>query len=617
MPSGYTLIGASSATVTVSNGRANPSSVTFRYQPYQPTATPVVGVTIPVNYIDASNRVIYSTSVSLTSSQLVYANTSLVPGYSLTSASSVYVTVRNGTASPASVTFRVAPTATPTPAITQISLQVRYMYGSRLVGSQTVYLRTGTSSYVYADQSVYGSSYVLNGSSSVRVTVSASGVASPSVVTFNVTPRVTPSPTPTSVPVFPVSVPVRYLYGTRLVASQNVSIQNGTTTYVYADASVYGSQYELTSASSVRVTVSVAGVASPATVTFYLTPKATPTPSPTAVPIHEVPVTVRYMSGSSLIASYQEICPTNATTTVYADPSVYEGKYILQGDSFVNVTVDARGVASPAFVSFYLTEIPPEPVTPAPSFAVAVPVEYRYGNELIYNSVVMLDSGTQTMVQADPSVLPQGYVFDGSDRVTVTVSADGIASPSPIIYNVRPDAAPVTPEPAPTAVPTTMPPTGDINQELPAFQTGKFPYDHDVYLGPGTNYHHPNKSRYTSGVARIYGTDGEWLLMGYELSNGNYRIGYIHNYTLPSSIDPGTVPAISYAWIPTTVIDETVVTDDPVINSKVLEKIPSGTPVTFLAWSSEKRRWAMIEYQSSKLGLVRAFVKGNMLACMQ
>ena len=61
----------------------------------------------------------------------------------------------------------------------------------------------------------------------------------------------------------------------------------------------------------------------------------------------EVPVTVRYMSGTNLIASYQEVCPINATTTVRADPSIYEGSYTLQGDDHVNVKVDANGNCKP------------------------------------------------------------------------------------------------------------------------------------------------------------------------------------------------------------------------------------------------------------------------------
>ena len=74
---------------------------------------------------------------------------------------------------------------------------------------------------------------------------------------------------------------------------------------------------------------------------------------------------------------------------------------------------------------------------------------------------------------------------------------------------------------------------------------------------------------------------------------------------------------LTYAWIETTIAAESVVTDDPVNNMKELEKLQPGTPVTFLAWASSKHRWALIEYQSPSLGLIRAFVKGANLACMK
>ena len=618
VPEGYTLISASYVTVTIANGRANPSSISFTYQPYQPTATPIVGATVPVNYIESStNRVILSTTVSLATSQLVYADLSLVPGYTLTSASSVYVTVRNGQASPGSVTFRLMRSATPTPSSRQIAVPVRYLYGTRLIANQTVYLMTGTTSYVYADEAAYGSGYVINGSNTVRVIVSSEGVASPSIVTFYVTPRATATPRPTAVPVFQVTVPVRYMYGTRLIASTTVTLQNGTSTTVYADASVYGSQYVISGSNSVNVSVSQSGVASPSVVTFYLTPVATPTP--TSVPIYQKPVPVQYMVGSQLIASYQEMCTTNSTTTVYADPSVYEGRYLIQGDNWVNVYVDAAGNANPATVIFYLIPVTTDP--PAPSFEVPVNVEYRDGNQLVYSTVVMLSAGRQSEVQADPSVYAASYTLDGSGRVTVTVSSDGFANPNPVIFYLTPIVTPVTPVPVtpePFIPPTPPAPSGDKNQELPSYKTGSFKKSYDVYQGPGTNYYRNGRAQYGGGgAARIFGYDGEWLLIGYETGKGDYRIGYIQNYTLPAKIDPNSLRPLTYAWISTTIAVESVVTDDPVINMKQIEKLAPGTPVNFLAWVDNGHRWALIEYVRSSGETIRAFVKGKNLACMQ
>ncbi len=719
VPEGYTLVSASSVSVTVSNGRANPSVVDFVYLPYQPTATPIVGVQVPVTYVNAaSNRTVYTDRVMLTTSGLVYADMSKVPGYTLASASSVYVKVSGGQASPATVTFRVNQTATPTPAVSQVSVPVRYLYGTRLVGSQTVTLPTGRTSTVYADATVYdGNKYTLTSTSTARVTVTVAGVASPSVVTFYVAPKVTPTPSPTAVPVYLVNVPVRYVYGAQVIDTRTVQIRNGATENVYADTSVYGADYVLISANPVRVSVSAAGVASPAVVTFYLERRATPTPAPTAVPVYDVPVTVRYMVGSQMLTSYQEMCTTGTTTTVYADASVYQGRYTLQGSDRVNVTVDYAGVASPSVVTFYLIPIATATPTAAPVSDVSVPVRYMYndrlvggyqelcpantttviyadpsvygdyyvltsadrvsvyvdaaghaspaevifyldmavtpmpvitpvparevpvdiqywsGNDLVYSTSLLFPAGRDTVVSADPEVYASSYTLAGGEFVTVSVSESGLASPNPVIFLLTPAPTPIpewlptetpvpviTPEPVITPVPTQAPPTYDTQQELPAYVNGYFSKSHAVYQGPGTDYYRSNsgKASYGSGgSARIYGTDGEWLLIGYQLGSGDYRIGYIRDYTLPEKVDPSRVRPLSYAWIETTVAEESVVTDDPVINMKQLEKLSPGTPVTFLAWASDKHRWALIEYQSSSLGRVRAFVKGNNLACMK
>ena len=433
----------------------------------------------------------------------------------------------------------------------------------------------------------------------MRVIVSSEGVASPSIVTFYVVPKAT------EVPSFQVNVPVRYQYGNQLIASTVVSLQNGTTSTVYADSSIYSDRYILTSDSAVRVTVSVAGAASPAQVIFYLTPKITPTP--TAVPVSEVPVTVRYMNGSSLVASYQEMCATNAVTTIYANPAVYEGSYELIGDGWSNVSVDARGTATPPYVTFNLT--PVKPVTPVPSFPVPVPVEYRYGDQLINSSVVMLESGTTTVVQTDSSKFAPDYVLAGSDRVSVTVSSEGYADPNPIIFFVVPSVEPITPEPVPPYGPTVVPPSGNRNTTL-SYQEYSWSANYDVYQGPGEFYYRQGNAKFGGGKARIYGTDGDWLLIGYGASNGDYHIGYIHNYKLPSKAK--NVRPVTYAWLPATTKSSVTVTTDPVSNMKKLETLPKGTQVYFLAWASSKHRYALIEYESPSYNqTVRAFVKGG------
>ncbi len=200
-------------------------------------------------------------------------------------------------------------------------------------------------------------------------------------------------------------------------------------------------------------------------------------------------------------------------------------------------------------------------------------------------------------------------IFSGAD------SFDVGQTPTPTLNAVTSTQSSVSQD-TPSA--STTPPTYDKNQELPAYQTGTFQASNDVYTGPGTDYYRRNNGIYNSGgSARIYGKDGEWLLIGYQLGNGDYRIGYIRDYTLPAKLDSSQVRPLSYAWIETRITEESVVTDDPVINMRPLENLSPGTPVTFLAWASDKHRWALIEYQSPSLGKVRAFVKGSNLGLMK
>ena len=58
-------------------------------------------------------------------------------------------------------------------------------------------------------------------------------------------------------------------------------------------------------------------------------------------------------------------------------------------------------------------------------------------------------------------------------------------------------------------------------------------------------------------------------------------------------------------------------TDDPIMNTKQIDRVTVGTPVTFLAWTDSTHRWALIEYQSPNRGPIRAFIGGSYLACMQ
>ena len=107
-------------------------------------------------------------------------------------------------------------------------------------------------------------------------------------------------------------------------------------------------------------------------------------------------------------------------------------------------------------------------------------------------------------------------------------------------------------------------------------------------------------------------------MIAYKNEDDYYRIGYVRDYKLPKSINANSIPQLSYAYIGTSLTADAEVTEAPETKRKASETLPAGTQVTFLAWLSEGSEWAMIEYESPKFGqTIRAFVKGNLLACMK
>ena len=169
----------------------------------------------------------------------------------------------------------------------------------------------------------------------------------------------------------------------------------------------------------------------------------------------------------------------------------------------------------------------------------------------------------------------------------------------------------------PTATPQ---PTRTWKMGILSYVTGRFTANYDVYMGPGYEYPRSGNGKATlgaNGVCRIFGRDGNWLMVGYEASSGDYRIGYICNYTLPDGISydyAGDISSI-YLWESKYITARTKVTDDPVINMKAVEYLQEGANVTLLAWTGEKHKYAFVEYYSPTYQCyARGFVLGQYLA---
>ena len=129
-----------------------------------------------------------------------------------------------------------------------------------------------------------------------------------------------------------------------------------------------------------------------------------------------------------------------------------------------------------------------------------------------------------------------------------------------------------------------------------------------VYSGPGEDYVRANngKATYGGGAARIYGVTGDWVMIGYGLSSGDYRIGYVARKTLNAMKKlNGTIKELVFENSVAYADDYCRLTDDPVINNKMIYTIPEGTAVTVLA--AMGKAWTYIEVETPS-GLMRGFV---------
>ena len=152
-------------------------------------------------------------------------------------------------------------------------------------------------------------------------------------------------------------------------------------------------------------------------------------------------------------------------------------------------------------------------------------------------------------------------------------------------------------------------PSASAGASLDFWAQSSFDKEYDVYSGPGTFYYRANNGRasYGYGAVRVYGVVGEWTMIGYQLSSGDYRIGYISSDCL--SHTKYVTGNINYNLQ----FDDTVayaddycrITDDPVINNKMIYQIPEGTAVRVLATLGTD--WTYIEALTS-YGYMRGFV---------
>lgn len=254
IPANHTLISAASVAVTVdSRGRATPASVVFIYQP----KSELVPVLVPIYYRTTGNETLATDSISVLpgESLTIVANASKVPaGYTLITSGRLSVSVSTqGVATPSALTFIYRKDA--------VSVNVTVNYrdtGSNLIGQEIKTLAAGTHT-ITANSGAVPSGYTLQGSNTQQVTVSESGTATPSSITFVYkTSQVT------------VTVPVKYLdqANSAVLYSDTVSIVSGQSAVITSNQSYVPEGYVLVGSGSVTVTVNAQGVPNPAEAIF-------------------------------------------------------------------------------------------------------------------------------------------------------------------------------------------------------------------------------------------------------------------------------------------------------------------------------------------------------------
>ena len=555
LPQGYYLSSVTEAVVNVNNqGTASPSELVFivsrTAQPPQPST-----FTVPVVYKDEQGKELTRTTAPVQPGYTtVTANDYLVPqGYVLSSSRNIVVYASTqGVTFPSTVVFTYK---------TGVSATIQVLYrdsNNQLLYSENQTLGQGSYT-ITADDSRAPAGYVLQSSRNIAVTVYQNGTVSQNQVIFVYAPPVQAN----------LFVEYRDSDGNTLHTEYQPLAQGSYT--ITANDSKAGSGYVLQSARQVQVTVYANGAMSPDRVVFLY-----------AKPVI-ANVSIVYKDTNNVTHHTETRSFAQGTYTVTANDNYAPKGYVLQGSRSVQVKVASNGSVNPAQVVF--TYAPP-----APPVTVNVPVVYKdQGGAILHQTSVSVSSASPQKITADKSKAPAGYVLSGASSVTVTVSPSGNASPAQVVFVFRD--------------PATITETPFVN-DYQIFSLRSGSGTQPVYTGPGTEYYRSNNGRAEVGGGRLryWGSVGDWALIGYQLSNNLYRVGYISSAALPDDL---TINNLHLGNQTVTVEREVTLHDDPIIKPIKLYNLKPGEQVTLLAYFGQWYAYVETTYQNKP---IRGFV---------
>ena len=150
-------------------------------------------------------------------------------------------------------------------------------------------------------------------------------------------------------------------------------------------------------------------------------------------------------------------------------------------------------------------------------------------------------------------------------------------------------------------------PEGTLSAEIISF-TGNQTYA--VYSAPTKRSIRGAKGKArvsTNGWIQVFGAEEDWILVQYDISDKQNRIGYIYINALPRDV---TVPDLNLKHAAAVVNYDVEVTDDPLVSKTPLAKLTENTKVTCLGTMGA---WTYIQSKENDV-LFRGFVPTECLS---
>ena len=330
---------------------------------------------------------------------------------------------------------------------------------------------------------------------------------------------------------------------------------------------------------------------------FTALPPAPATPAPPAYNQVQVPVYYRSSTGTLLYTDYVNLY---SGSSLIRPSSAFVPGYRLLGPLEVTVSVSQTLVPAPRSVTFLYSQNAVVTATPRPSYSTVQVTYISPAGTVFYSGTAQVWTGSN-YIQPDYSKVPSGYRVIGGGSVQVDVDSAGRATPGSVVFFFESGlppvtTAPVTPKPVTPAPVPTPTPTPGLTGYLPEFvktrpNSGSYP----VFTGPGDSYYRVGRATLGGGTIRVYGKQGDWALIGYGLSNGGYRIGFVSLNAIPSNI---AMQELSLSYIPVNNVSTSLFVDDPIVsnNRELAKNIQGGSPFYLLAYLNDF--WAYVEIQN-------------------